>query len=514
MSKTNLLFGIVLIGLSGCAGPVSHYTSETTTPKRCTYIPEFSFGTSVQPDVRLQECKKLANQGDAEAAVIVGDYYSRSFRRDTREAIYWYSKAADLGNLKALRKVFDAYYYGWDVPKNLAKAEEYLAKAFESGADWAQLIIARRTEKTDPGKALELYQRVARKDNCHAQTRLALAYFNGDMADRNLTQAYFWLLLASTGGFDRRSDYHSLASLDDRFRSSPESCFSSTLPLIGPKARLESSLPPEFVRLAQEAATTWKPGQQEAILSAARVAESPPSRSSPKAMIPRPPRPSETPRSPDPAQPFKSAVGELPKWTPLVGLTQLPMRREPREPAKVFELASRSVWVVVAAQSEADLRRKRNVMLGSAVAITQGRLLTNCHVVEKRPMVWIKQAEIVEQATVLSADGETDRCILSVGRELLAPVAGIRRYDDLKVGEEVYTIGSPSGLENTLGQGIVSGLRRLDGQRLVQTTAQISPGSSGGGLFDKSGNLIGITTFKLQESEGLNFAIAAEDYFR
>ena len=129
-------------------------------------------------------------------------------------------------------------------------------------------------------------------------------------------------------------------------------------------------------------------------------------------------------------------------------------------------------------------------------------------------MVWIKQAEIVEQATVLSADGETDRCILSVGRELLAPVAGIRRYDDLKVGEEVYTIGSPSGLENTLGQGIVSGLRRLDGQRLVQTTAQISPGSSGGGLFDKSGNLIGITTFKLQESEGLNFAIAAEDYFR
>jgi S1-C subfamily serine protease len=180
----------------------------------------------------------------------------------------------------------------------------------------------------------------------------------------------------------------------------------------------------------------------------------------------------------------------------------------------VFELASRSVWIVVAAQSEVDLGMKRNLALGSAVAVTKTRLFTNCHVVESRPLVLIKQAETIERATVISADRETDRCILSVVRDFLTPPVGIRRYEDLKVGEDVYTIGSPSGLENSLGQGIVSGLRHLVGQRVVQTTAQISPGSSGGGLFDKSGNLVGITTFKLQESEGLNFAIAAEDYFR
>jgi S1-C subfamily serine protease len=113
----------------------------------------------------------------------------------------------------------------------------------------------------------------------------------------------------------------------------------------------------------------------------------------------------------------------------------------------------------------------------------------------------------------MASETKTDRCILSTEREILSPVKQIRTYDGLKVGEQVFTIGSPSGLESTLGQGIISGLRRDGVRRLVQTTAPISPGSSGGGLFDRSGNLIGITTFTLRDSQGLNFAIAAEDYF-
>lgn len=59
---------------------------------------------------------------------------------------------------------------------------------------------------------------------------------------------------------------------------------------------------------------------------------------------------------------------------------------------------------------------------------------------------------------------------------------------------------------------IVSSKRTVDGGRLVQTTAPISPGSSGGGLFDAQANLLGITTFMLKQSQNLNFAIAAEEY--
>ena len=88
----------------------------------------------------------------------------------------------------------------------------------------------------------------------------------------------------------------------------------------------------------------------------------------------------------------------------------------------------------------------------------------------------------------------------------------VRPYADVKVGERVYTIGTPKGLELTLAEGIVSSKRAADGTRYVQTSAPISPGSSGGGLFDAQGNLIGITTFMLKDSQNLNFAIAAEEY--
>jgi S1-C subfamily serine protease len=126
----------------------------------------------------------------------------------------------------------------------------------------------------------------------------------------------------------------------------------------------------------------------------------------------------------------------------------------------------------------------------------------------------IKQADKLTRVNIVAGDSPTDRCILSVEQENLDPVPGFRRYDTLMVGEEVYTIGSPSGLESTLGQGIISGLRQLDLQRLIQTTAPISPGSSGGGLFDQSGNVVGITTFMVGQGQSLNFAIATDDYYR
>jgi len=181
---------------------------------------------------------------------------------------------------------------------------------------------------------------------------------------------------------------------------------------------------------------------------------------------------------------------------------------------RLFEVASQSVWLVFAARSTEELTRAGDVALGSAIAVTSKLLLTTCHVIEGRPLVWIKQGDKVERAGVAFGDSQFDRCVLSVEHDVLVPVQGMRGYDGLKVAEEVYTIGSPSGLEATLGQGVISGLRKLERRRLLQTSAPISPGSSGGGLFDKSGNLIGITSFRLREGQNLNFAIALEDYFR
>jgi len=85
-----------------------------------------------------------------------------------------------------------------------------------------------------------------------------------------------------------------------------------------------------------------------------------------------------------------------------------------------------------------------------------------------------------------------------------------RASSSLAVGERVYAIGAPEGLELTLSEGVISGLRDFDGAHVIQTSAPVSPGSSGGGLFDAHGHLIGITTFSMKEGQNLNFALPTE----
>jgi len=156
----------------------------------------------------------------------------------------------------------------------------------------------------------------------------------------------------------------------------------------------------------------------------------------------------------------------------------------------------------------------KSMALGSAVAISENRLLTNYHLIDERPYVFLKQGDRYERASIVSGHLRTDRCILSVKGVALKPVTGFKRFSGLLVGETVFSVGSPKGLENTLGQGIISGKREIDdtGIMLIQSTAQISKGSSGGGLFDQFGNLLGMTTFRILNSEGLNFAIAIDNF--
>ena len=85
-----------------------------------------------------------------------------------------------------------------------------------------------------------------------------------------------------------------------------------------------------------------------------------------------------------------------------------------------------------------------------------------------------------------------------------------RSSSSLAVGERVYAIGAPEGLELTLSEGVISGLRESGGGCVIQTSAAISPGSSVGGLSDTEGRLIGITTFSLKEGQNLNFALPTE----
>ena len=147
---------------------------------------------------------------------------------------------------------------------------------------------------------------------------------------------------------------------------------------------------------------------------------------------------------------------------------------------------------------------------GSGVLIdAAGVIATNLHVIRgaEKAIVRLASGEVYESVAIVGTDPQKDLALVKIDG-VAFPFAEIGNSDEAPIGQAVYAIGAPKGLELTMSEGIVSGRRESPaGYRLIQTSAALSSGSSGGGLFDDGGRLIGITTSKLDDGENLNFAI-------
>lgn len=153
---------------------------------------------------------------------------------------------------------------------------------------------------------------------------------------------------------------------------------------------------------------------------------------------------------------------------------------------------------------------------------SNGYILTNCHIIAGCSMcrILVTNAHGVDEAydaKVVGYDEDVDLAVLKVEAEDL-PAAAFGVSDDLRVGDQVYAIGNPLGVElrNTLTDGIISAIDRdmdVDGVQmtLLQTTAALNSGNSGGPLINEYGQVIGINTIKMMSRydtiEGLGFAI-------
>ncbi|NTW52675.1 MAG: tetratricopeptide repeat protein [Chlorobiaceae bacterium] len=188
----------------------------------------------------------------------------------------------------------------------------------------------------------------------------------------------------------------------------------------------------------------------------------------------------------------------------LCSILATPARLDAKSASEVYEQASKSVVVV----NNYDEKGKRQ-QLASGVVMPNGEVATNNHVIEKAARLTVLYNGKEFAAKPLHSDPERDICVLEVSG-MNSPKAVIGNTKMLKVGARVYAIGSPRGLELTLSDGIVSGFREVEGGHYIQTTAPISSGSSGGGLFDEDGQLIGLPTFFLTEGQQLNFAVPVE----
>jgi len=152
---------------------------------------------------------------------------------------------------------------------------------------------------------------------------------------------------------------------------------------------------------------------------------------------------------------------------------------------------------------------KQPISLGSGFIVGNGMVVTNLHVIEgaKYGSVFVNDSSTKHKIEGYYAiDKKNDLAILSIP-SLNDEALPLGNSSAPEVGEKIYAIGNPKGLSGTISEGIVSGIRTLDGQNLIQITAPISPGSSGGPVINNNGQVVGVAVGTLTSGQNLNFAI-------
>jgi tetratricopeptide (TPR) repeat protein len=188
---------------------------------------------------------------------------------------------------------------------------------------------------------------------------------------------------------------------------------------------------------------------------------------------------------------------------PLSALAMVASAAHALTPSQVFDVVKDSVVVVKTLGAKGE-----QATMGSGVLLPSRKIATNCHVIKDGTSLQVGRGEGFVAATVYAGDSDKDICLLDA-KDIGGKPATLGKSSSLKIGEAVYAVGAPQGLELSLSDGIVSQLRGSS-PPFIQTTASISPGSSGGGLFDSAGRLVGLTTLYIDGGQNLNFAIPVE----
>lgn len=139
-----------------------------------------------------------------------------------------------------------------------------------------------------------------------------------------------------------------------------------------------------------------------------------------------------------------------------------------------------------------------------------GIIVTNYHVVRGAAAlnIRLRSGASYRADTLLGYDVSHDVAVVRTTGLVASPLP-TEIGELVKVGEKVVAIGAPLGLESTVSEGIISALRNVAGTQTIQTTASISPGSSGGPLLNEFGRVIGLTTSHLRDGQNLNLVVSA-----
>lgn len=172
--------------------------------------------------------------------------------------------------------------------------------------------------------------------------------------------------------------------------------------------------------------------------------------------------------------------------------------------------AQLSVGEIVESVAKSVVTIETNNATGSGVILdSSGIVVTNFHVIEgeSEAIIRLENGDEFTDIAVVDIDPVKDIALLKI-KTFDESVSPFGNSNSLNVGDDVVIIGSPRGFQQSVTTGIVSAIRESgDGYKLIQTDAAISPGSSGGGMYNSEGELVGIVVSKLVDAENINFVI-------
>ena len=181
---------------------------------------------------------------------------------------------------------------------------------------------------------------------------------------------------------------------------------------------------------------------------------------------------------------------------------------EPQFDSNLIEVAKASIVLLVM-----NDRNNNPISFGSGFFVQPNTIATNYHVIVGAAHGTVKLVGMSTKYTIdsiLAIDTDNDLALLKVSASSgIKPLTLINDSDTVRIGERVFVVGNPEGLEGTLSDGIISNLHPLEDNKRLQMTAPISPGSSGGPVINRKGEVIGVAVGSRQAlgAQNLNFAI-------
>ncbi|MGI8545436.1 MAG: S1C family serine protease, partial [Aridibacter sp.] len=173
-------------------------------------------------------------------------------------------------------------------------------------------------------------------------------------------------------------------------------------------------------------------------------------------------------------------------------------------PREIAQQTLPSTVLLVMNNSETE-----EIKSGSGFFVAEDVVVTNFHVIKNTTEGYAKiygQEKIYEILGIIGLDEENDLALLKI-KGIKGKPLKLNTDDSIAIGDEVFAVGNPKGLEGTFSQGIVSSIRKTDTKNLLQITASISSGSSGGAILDEKGDVVGVAVGAIESGQSLNFAI-------